>query len=402
MVKSFIPSISAILFLGFAAIQPDPAPSTPNFAQDIAPIIKAKCLPCHQPGGIGPFDFTTARNFNRHIELIRVQLLARLMPPTPVTSDYGPIAQTPPLTDQEIVTLQRYIATGLPIGEPLKDPISREIKDPNPTITLKSPGSYKVPREGIQYWQVHTIKLPAKTLNLSAISITPNKPRALRSAQFYLLDANSKPPSSTLKPSIFLDYPGAVPLGNWSPGYPIWQLPADTTRTIAPGTQLVVVTKYQPSGREEDGGFTVNLTTQPQPAENELELITFQKPAFEIQADDAPTFTLGKKLTQPAKLIGLIPQARFYCGIVTNQVQYPNAPIQNLLTIQRWDPYWIGSYLFQEPLNVPAGTDLRFNFTYFNDDRCEMNANKNPETIVSGPTLENELCRMHVLIARPR
>jgi hypothetical protein len=107
LLKAVIPAAASTALLTIAAITPSQSTSpSPNFADDIAPIIQKKCLPCHGPGGIGPFDFTTYRKFNQHIELIRIQTLSRNMPPTHSSSDFGQIATAPPLTDEELVTIQ--------------------------------------------------------------------------------------------------------------------------------------------------------------------------------------------------------------------------------------------------------------------------------------------------------
>jgi hypothetical protein len=402
--KSYIPGISSILIFAISAIVPPKFESEPNFADDIAPIIKSKCLPCHQSGGIGPFDFTTARNFNRHIDLIRFQILSRNMPPTRVASDFGPITLTPPLTDQEIVTFQKYENAKLPEGTPLTDPIQRTLAPAplNPNWQMIPEDDRPVRAEGTPYWRVHVFPELKQSANLRGLSISPHAPRVLRSAQFALLAPGQTPPPTDLEPNVFLDWPGLTMLGSWAPGYPDWMLPENTSKTLPKGSRLIVITKYQPSGREEDSLFELKLKATKTAAPNELETITFQKPTFTIKPDESPIFTLGKRLTQPAEIVGLIPQARFYCGLVDAELQINDSNVQNLLKIYKWDPFWIGNYVYPKPVHVPAGADLRFNFTYFNDDKCEMNENKNPETIVSGPRLTDEVCRMHVLISRPR
>jgi len=397
------PHISSILIFAFSVTAVPKFQAEPNFANDIAPIIKKKCLPCHQPGGIGPFDFTTYRNFNRHIDLIRIQVLSRNMPPTRATSDFEPLAIAPPLTDQEIVIFQKYEAAKLPEGKPLTEPITRE-HDPaqfKPTKIIASPKSLPVRAEGPTYWQTHTFPI-TEPINLSGLTVLPNRPGVLRSAQFAILAPGFKPPAQNTEPSIFLDIPGLTQLGSWAPGFPDWQLPSHTTKTISKGSHLIVITKVQPSGKPEDGDFKLGLLTAKSPAPNELEVITFSKPDFIIKANESPTFTLGKKLTQSAELIGLIPQARYYAGQIEAELQIDNSNVQSLLKVPKWDPLWIGSYLYPKPITLPAGADLQFKFTYFNDEKCLMNENKSPEDVSSGPNLTDEVCRMHILISRPR
>jgi hypothetical protein len=68
---------------------PSSCPSTnaPSYAKDIAPLVQAKCLPCHSPGKVAASrDFTTYTNFSRWESTAFVQVGSCLMPP----SDAGP------------------------------------------------------------------------------------------------------------------------------------------------------------------------------------------------------------------------------------------------------------------------------------------------------------------------
>ena len=400
--QAVIPSAASVAFLTIiSAIPSAPVQPRPNFSDDIAPIIKNKCLPCHSPNGVGPFDFTSFRKFNHHIELIRIQTLSRNMPPTAGHSDFGRIATSPPLTDEEVVTIQGYIRAGMPEGKPLLNPISRPTEShPNITEARSSSSAPPSKSEGLMYWQSEVFLITQFT-PLIGLQIVPDEPRVLRSAQFYIAAPGTDIDSIPANPNVFLSTPGVLPVGSWSPGFPAWKLPPQTSLNLAPGSSLIVLSKIQPSGRPQSTDFNLRFSQSEVPQPNQAEIVSFRKSNFSIPANSAPTLTIGKTMTHPAKLIALIPKARFYCGRIESEV-VTKGQIKNLLTIDPWNPFWAGNYQFAIPVSLTAGTELRFNFTYYNDDRCEMNENRDPETVYSGSRWTDEACEMHMLISRPR
>ena len=73
--------------------------SAPDFARDVAPIVRQTCLGCHRDGGIAPFAFRTERDLASRAPLIVAALEERRMPPWP------PSARSPRYVDQARRTL---------------------------------------------------------------------------------------------------------------------------------------------------------------------------------------------------------------------------------------------------------------------------------------------------------
>src|SRR5690349_4891100 len=81
--------VACSLLLTLAACADESSPGSPDAApvpsvtywQTVKPIFDAKCVTCHQQGGIAPFLLDNyADAFERH-ELIRDAVTSRLMPP---------------------------------------------------------------------------------------------------------------------------------------------------------------------------------------------------------------------------------------------------------------------------------------------------------------------------------
>jgi hypothetical protein len=59
------------------------ARATPDFARDVAPIVRETCTSCHRIGGIAPFAFRTERDLASRAALVVAALESRRMPPWP-------------------------------------------------------------------------------------------------------------------------------------------------------------------------------------------------------------------------------------------------------------------------------------------------------------------------------
>src|SRR5579875_544353 len=53
----------------------------PTFSQDVWPIMKQSCVPCHQAGQIAPIAFTSYGQVRPWARAIRQAVLTRAMPP---------------------------------------------------------------------------------------------------------------------------------------------------------------------------------------------------------------------------------------------------------------------------------------------------------------------------------
>ncbi len=410
--KASLPS-SAWSFLGASIVlavalptpsnpQTTPKPSaTPTFSTDIAPILQAKCLPCHGQEGSGPFPLVTFDQVKAKSELVRYQALAKTMPPVTPVSPHGPYANYTPLTDQELVTLQSWIRAGMPAGE--GSPVQTQTTPPPTTnqnslvLSPESPGQTR--EDGPRYWQVFEIPLPDHPVTINAFDIVPQASKAVRSAIVYVVgpDEDLSIPKETAGS---LDLPPNNLLGAWAPGYNSWQLPAGSRRSLPANGKLLVQLQIQPTGKNESADFKISLQNTSQHS-IQPRWIRLEKTQFSIPANASPTFELTTTLDQDATFLGALPEARFFASQISLTATLPDQKQLTLFATQQWDPYWIGNYQLQKPISLPQGTVLTARISYSNDDRCAMNENKNPETVTCGPRIEQEICRMNILLASP-
>jgi hypothetical protein len=137
---NWFPGAQSLMLLGLfsVACQEDPGAAGAGATQggltywgDVAPVLNAKCVRCHQPGGIGPFAMNGFDVVDKRAADIYAKAKAGVMPPYLVTHDgsCGEFEDSETLTDAEIDLLGRW-AQG-PRSEGTIKPLNLS---PRPTI----------------------------------------------------------------------------------------------------------------------------------------------------------------------------------------------------------------------------------------------------------------------------
>ncbi len=141
------------LALGRGGAAPAATTAAPDFARDVAPIVRETCLGCHRDGGIAPFAFRTERDLANRAALVVAALEGRRMPPWPPSAAspqyVGEAAHT--LDARERTTLVDWARAqlvrpgaarrGTPVGPPPAPPTA-----PRPgesRLELAMPTSYR-------------------------------------------------------------------------------------------------------------------------------------------------------------------------------------------------------------------------------------------------------------------
>jgi hypothetical protein len=100
------------------SMPPPLPPGTPTYADDIAPILNAKCVKCHQEGGIGSFRMDRYANVAPMTPAILAMTKAGLMPPYLVTHDgtCGQFDDSETISADQIAKIEAWDKAGRPEG----------------------------------------------------------------------------------------------------------------------------------------------------------------------------------------------------------------------------------------------------------------------------------------------
>jgi tetratricopeptide (TPR) repeat protein len=158
-----------------------------TFNRDIAPIIFEHCATCHRPEGSAPFSLLDYADVIAHAEQIAFVTQSRYMPPWKPKRDYGRFVGERGLTDEEIVTIQRWIEEGEEEGAetdlPPPPQWATDWELGSPDLIAQMPTSYTLRADGPDVFRNFVIPLPVeKARYVRAIEFKPDNARIVHHA----------------------------------------------------------------------------------------------------------------------------------------------------------------------------------------------------------------------------
>ena len=116
-------------------------PEGPNFHEDVAPILDAHCMQCHDTDGIGPMVFDSYESTLPWAEAIAATTANRTMPPKQVVGDgsCGDFRDPWWVSDADIQTLTDWADAGAPEGPEGTARSSAPLPTLDPTLVASTP-----------------------------------------------------------------------------------------------------------------------------------------------------------------------------------------------------------------------------------------------------------------------
>ncbi len=351
-----------------------------SYAQEIAPILQAKCVSCHLSGGIGPFAMDSYEIVKGFSPMIRETIRTRRMPPYFADPHIGAFKNDQGLTPAETKTIVHWIEAGAPRGEgadPLRVNATRVAAEwpenlGKPDVVVDLP-AFKVPASGLVPYQFMRVDNPFPDNTwLKAIAMKPGDRRVL-----HHVISNHVPDPSKPRP----DIPGGS-VGSYTPGAQP-QVMADNSGAPVPGGgKLNFQMHYTTMGAETTDrtqvGFYV-LKTPPKYIKRSVVIGDF---ALFIPAGE-PRHQEVAYMTFPADayLYTLYPHAHYRGFHVELKARLPDGRETMLLSLPKYDFNWQRDYDPIEPILVKAGTKLIATWVY--DNSVHNPANPDPKRNVT-------------------
>ena len=391
-----------------AAANVQPA-SVPTFNKDVAPIIFNNCSSCHRPGEVAPFSLMSFADVRKHSKEIADLTESRQMPPWKAEHGYGHFIGERRLSDEQIATIQAWIAGGKPEGNPSDLPALPKFSNGwvlgEPDMIVKMPEAYTLKADGKDEFRVFVVPLNLdENKYVSAVDFRPSNPKIVHHSLFFLDNsgqarelekesrAKSDDPAQPGYPRT--GGPGFRPsggLGGWAPGHLPELLPETVGRPIRKGADLVLHTHFHPSGKVEKEQSVVGLYFTKKPPEKIL-ISTMNGAPLDIPAGDSNYQTSGS-FTVPVniELAGIIPHAHLLCKEIQVQATLPDGTPLPLIWIKDWDWNWQEQYQYAQPIQIPRGTQVNMRFRYDNSAENPKNPTKPPKRVGFGEQTSDEM-----------
>lgn len=372
----------------------------PTFAGDVAEIVYTSCTPCHRPGGPTPFSLLGYDDVYERRDKIAEVVGDRLMPPwLPSHADFVDDRR---LSDQQVALLLRWIDAGAPRGDAASEPECPEfpsgwqLREPDLVVTGQP---LTVPEAGPDQFRnlVIPVAIDAPKF-VAAVEVRPGSPAVhhavlavdatSRSRQLDARDpepgyagmlmGNAKPPDGWF-------------LG-WTPGKRVHESPPGMAWRLAPGSDLVLQLHLTPTGKQETVRPQIGLYfTDVPPSVVSYPLCLFANDidlppgAADVVVRDAFV------LPVPVEVHSVYPHAHYLCVRMAAWATPPGGERRDLFRIERWDFDWQDDYRYREPIALPKGTRIEFEYHYDNSADNPANPSSPPRHVKLGDTSLDEM-----------
>jgi hypothetical protein len=337
-----------------------------SYANDIAPLLQAKCVRCHSPGNIGTWDMTNHAAVQLRAEFIREQVMSGLMPPWHADPFYGRFINDSSLNPDQAAKLIQWLDAGAPRGDgpdPLVDspasttnyPYSWPASLGQPDAILRIP-MQNVPADGTVDYRYINVVNTAFTTNvwLRAAIVRPTNTRVVHHCL------------------VFQGTAGANGLdgffAGYVPGFDADPYPSGTGKLLRQGETLRFQMHYTTVGESQTDQTEIGLYLAPVPPTYALQTKSALNIPFTIGTIAIPANAGDFELTaqHPASgalttnivLYEMSPHMHLRGSRFKYEAVYPNGTREVLLSVPYYIFHWQALYRLTQPKYLPRGSRI--------------------------------------------
>ena len=371
-----------------------------SYVNDVAPIMQAKCVECHQPNGIAPEmlywnSYEQVKNF---APMIREAIRTDRMPPFDADSHYRAFANNENLTEKEVKTLVSWIDAGAPsdLGEaadPLKAAAAGREEWPlgKPDLVVDIP-AYDVPAAGVVDYQIPAVASPLTEGKW--LKATTFKAGNRQGVHHILAGWLPKMPANGR------GFDWNISMGGYAVGSESNLAPEKWATWIPAGGAISFQMHYTPIGK----AFTDNSKIAFYFSKEDPELVKRQiviiDPSITIQPNQARWHeTAYVQFPADVQITASLVHAHYrgYASKLT--AIYPDGKEEVILNMPHYDFNWQREYVYKDLIELPAGTKLVADYWYDNSknnkalygDNTKTRTNPDQEVTWGAQALEEML-----------
>lgn len=379
----------------------------PTFTRDVAPILYRRCAGCHRPGESTPFSLLTYRDVAKRARMVARVTRTRYMPPWLPRPGHGEFAGTRRLDEAEIDTLQRWAAAGAPEGDPADLPDAPDWapgwSGGEPDLVLQLAEPYELVAEGPDQFRNFVVPVPLEaTQFVATVEIRPGTKTAVHHGilQIDPLRATRRLDAETPEPG----FPGMTmgssepPDGHfigWTPGKLPQRSPPHLAWRLQRGADLVLQLHMIPTGKVERVQPRIGFYFTDRAPTGRMFPVELFSEEIDIAAG-AADHRVRDRYTLPCdvKVHKVYPHAHYLCRQMIARATLPDGTVRPLLRIDDWNFDWQDEYTYREPLALPAGTVLEYDYGFDNTAANPRNPHQPPQRVLFGQESTDEMATM--------
>ena len=325
-----------------------------TYNDDVYPIFREKCTPCHVEGGVAPMSLMTYELAYPWAESIRAELIASHMPPWNADEGVGSFQHARRLTAKEIDIILTWATGGNPKGQLDQQVPKVELKNDwalgKPDVMLPLPSAFTLDAGTMEATEDYTLPTGLTEPRwIRAADLLPGTPSIVRSAII------STPCTPAWKEA------GVVAteceLARWLPGQN--PAPADNVGFQLPArSDLHVRIHYKKTwqfdGKVMSDRSTVGLYFAPGKEQGLMSMAVAQ-PAE--AAPNGQTLAFSQPVAHDVEAVALVPEQVPANIVLSADAVLPNGTRTPLIKLNtRAD--WVRRYWFAKPIALPGGTRI--------------------------------------------
>lgn len=409
------------------------AQSPVTFSEHVAPIVFANCTPCHRPGEAAPFSLLNYRDARPLAKAIASATASRVMPPWKAGPSDFAFDNARRLTDEQIATIQRWVADGAPEGDPAKVPALPRFTEGwqlgQPDLAVSMSEAFEVPATGPDVYRNFVVPLNLdRDVWVRAIDFRPSARSVVHHSLFFL-DATGAAREEDARDAT-PGFPGgmgggrvvgtgrgvaailtntgntqaqadgvarAAGLGGWALGGRALELPTGLAFFVPKGSDLILSTHFHPSGKPEREKSSIGLYFAPGPPTQAFTTIQLP-PVFGVfEGLDIPAgqerYTISDSFVIPVdvRAFAVGAHAHYLGKEFTLKATLPDGSVKTLLAIGDWDFAWQERYRYKDFVSLPKGTRLEATVSYDNSAANKRNPSRPPVRVQWGEESNDEM-----------
>ena len=359
----------------------------PDYATEVVPILKEKCISCHVEGGIAPFAMDSHMMVQGWSPMIKEVLMTKRMPPAQVDPSINHFTNARYMETAELQTLTHWIDAGAPRGESAEDPLIHlqpsttawELGEPDYIVKVPA---FTVPATGVLNYENVTINLPfTKDLWVKSVQHVPGDRRVLHHLLSYIVPADSIENIMEGGNGNYREF-----LEGYAPGKEeAATYPEGAGMFIPVGSAIQMSLHYTTFGKETVDRTMLGLYF----AEEKPK---FQYSTYSLSHGGAniliPPRTAEHKMSasyvfkDEIILHGLRPHMHYRGKNMRMSVVYPDGTREDIINVPNYNFAWQPTYRLAEPMLLPAGSRVMIDGA-FDNSRHNL-GNPNPDALVRG------------------
>ncbi len=398
-----------------------------TFNNDVAPIIQAKCAPCHRPGEAAPFNLLSYEDVSKRATFIKKVVESRYMPPWKADDAYVSFAHNRSLSNEEIKTISDWVKSGAPKGKGDAKKIhiiEGTTYGRRPDLSLKVQKGYTVPGDNYERFIIYKIpfELP-DSANVEAVEFFSNNKKIVHHSNYAIhpvldtgIDIHGTADMLNLTEDDRSKYAQYMPYkktmtyyGGWIPGSSYQAFPKGFGWVMPKRGVILLTMHYSPLGKEEENISGVNFFFTKTPIKRTVKVISFGSggigeasitPKFRyIPANKISNYTL--EIVNPAESESVFyvwPHMHLLGKTFKSYAVKPDGDTVRLVHIPEWDFRWQELYKLKKPAILPKGSKLVIEASYDNTAANPFNPNNPPRQVLSAGDMKTDEEMMTLLL----